>query len=165
MGIEQKIDSSILNLYRLMPSSGEWPFTVLRIDGKQLSGLPFENTLAGASQVLVLKRTDFKREHIMDYAQNSKEFDTIPPLYRTAFVDSFTDKFNDPRELEQWTDNITSMGIGMILHMARSNGLELVLIQAVLSDLDSHLDLEAKGLKAYQLFDVISKESAQLDNE
>lgn len=164
MEIEQKIDSSILNIYRLMPSSGEWPFTMLRIDRRELSRLPFENTLVSPSQLLVLKRTDFNRDHILDYAQNSKEYDTIPPLYKKAFLDSFINKFNDERELEQWTENITSIGIGLILHMARSNGVELLPVQAVLTDVDSHLGLEAKGLKAYQLFDIISKDEEKPKN-
>ncbi len=158
MEIEQKIDSSILNIYRLMPSSGEWPFTMLRIDRRELSGLPFQGTLFSSSQLLVLKRTDFNRDHLIDYAQNSKQYAAVPVSKRKAFLESFTDKFDDPGQFEQWADNITSMGIGMILHMARSSGLELLPVQAVLTDVDSNLGLEAKGLKAYQIFDVISRD-------
>lgn len=160
MDIEQKIDSSILKLYQLMPSAGEWPFTILRVDRIQITGLPFETSPVSESLVLVLKRTNFDREDISDYAQNLKEYGTIPDAYKGVFVDNFVNKFNNNSEIDQWSDNITSMGIGLIMQMARLDGLELRAVQTVLSRLDFHMELEAKSLKPYELFEVIGNNEA-----
>jgi len=155
METERKIDSSILNLYQLMPSTGEWPFTIMRIDRIQISGLPFENSPVSGCMVLVLKRTDFDKEDISDYAKNSKEHEFVATPYRKAFVESFVNKFDNVQEINRWTDNITSMGIGLIFQLARQHGLELKTIRTLLSDLDFHIGLDAKMLQPYELFEVI----------
>ncbi|MFH6991145.1 hypothetical protein [Flavobacterium sp. FlaQc-48] len=155
METEQKIDSSILNLYQLMPSTGEWPFTIMRIDRIQITGLPFENSPVSECLVLVLKRTDFDKEDISDYVQNSKEYETVATAYRQAFVESFVNKFDNVQEINQWTDNITSMGIGLIFQLAQRQGLELKTLGTVLSDLDFHIGFDAKMLQPYELFEVI----------
>lgn len=155
MEIERKINSSILNLYQLMPSSGEWPFTIMCLDRMQISGLPFENSPVSECMVLFLKRTDFDQEDISDYAKNSKEYEFVAASYRQAFVESFVNKFENAQEINTWTDNITSMGIGLLFQLARKHGLELKTIGTVLSDLDFHIGLEAKMLQPYKLFEVI----------
>lgn len=155
MEIERKINSSILNLYKLMPSTGEWPFTIMCIDRIQISGLPFENSPVSECMVLVLKRTDFDEEDISDYAKNSKEYEFVATAYRQAFVESFVNKFDNVQEINQWTDNITSMGIGLLFQLARQHGLELKTLRTVLSDLDFHIGFDAKILRPYELFEVI----------
>lgn len=155
MEIERKIDSSILNLYQLMPSTGEWPFTIMRIDRIQISGLPFENSPVSECLVLVLKRTDFDKEDISDYAKNSKEYEIVPIANRQAFVESFVNKFDNVQEINQWTDNIISMGIGLIFQLAQQHGLELKTLTRLFSDLDFHIEFDAKMLQPYELFEVI----------
>ncbi|MBF4486336.1 hypothetical protein [Flavobacterium sp. CSZ] len=155
MEIERKIDSSILNLYQLMPSTGEWPFTIMRIDRIQISGLPFENSPVSECLVLVLKRTDFDKEDISDYAKNSKEYEIVPIANRQAFVESFVNKFDNVQEINQWTDNIISMGIGLIFQLAKQHGLELKTLTRLFSDLDFHIEFDAKMLQPYELFEVI----------
>ncbi|PXY46842.1 hypothetical protein [Flavobacterium hydrophilum] len=158
MEIERKIDSSILNLYQLMPSTGEWPFTIMRIDRMQISGLPIETSSVSECLVLVLKRTDFDIEDISDYAKDSKEYGVVPTAYKQAFVESFVNKFDNTQEINQWTDNITSMGIGLIFQLTRQHRLELKTLRTLLYDLDFHIEFDAKMLQPYKLFEVIDLE-------
>ncbi|WP_448634467.1 hypothetical protein [Pedobacter panaciterrae] len=63
-----------------MPSTGAWPFTMIRIDRNELSGLEMDKPLFAPFQLLVLKRTDFNDKDLLDYAIKSKEYHTILPL-------------------------------------------------------------------------------------
>lgn len=153
MGLDQIIDSSILDIFQLMPSTGAWPFTMARIDRNELSGLKTDKTLFAPFQLLVLKRTDFNGEDLLDYATKSKEYETILAPLRSGFLENYNRMSSNEKELQEWTDKTISLAIGLVLNTALLKGVQFSPIETDLSALDSHLELGKKNLRAYQLFD------------
>lgn len=154
MSVDQNINSLILDIYRIMPSLGTYPFTMMAMLRTELSGLNIKPSLRSATQLIVLKRTDFNVSDLMDYVTNTKEYDTIPLDNREAFLDNYRRKSQDDAAMTEWCERIVSMGIGIIVHLAKTNGIYLKPVRADLTDLDAHFGFLSKNLQAYQLFDV-----------
>lgn len=153
MGLEQIIDSSILDIFPLMPSTGAWPFTMIRIDRNELSGLEMDKPLFAPFQLLVLKRTDFNGKDLIDYATKSKEYQTILPPFRFDFLENYSSMSGNEKELQQWADKTTSLAIGLVINTALLKGIQFSPIGTDLSALDLRMGLDQKNLRAYQLFD------------
>lgn len=154
MELDKIIDSSILDIFPLMPSSGAWPFTMVRIDRNELPELGLQQRLFASSQLLVLKRTDFNEENLIDYALHSKEYSTLLPTHRLDFLEVYRKKTKNRQELNEWTELITGLAIGLIIQITLKKGLQFSPIEISLSALDVHFGLSAESLSAYQLFDV-----------
>lgn len=153
MELDQIIDSSILDIFPLMPSSGAWPFTMVRIERKELSGLETDKALFAPFQLLVLKRTDFKGKDLLDYATKSKEYQTILNSSRPAFLENYNRMIGNEKKLQEWMDKTTSLAIGLVMNSALLKGIQFSPIETDLSALDLHLGLSPKNLRVYQLFD------------
>ncbi|CAH0142095.1 hypothetical protein [Pedobacter sp. Bi36] len=154
MKLDQTIDSLILDIFPVMPSSGSWPFTMTSIERNELIGLKMEKTVFASSQLLVLKRTDFNGGDLIDYAMKSKEYQTIPAQLRLEFLDKYNNLAENEQTLQDWTDRITSMAIGLVIKTALNKGLQLVPIDTDHSILDKHMGFENKELATFQLFDI-----------
>lgn len=154
MGLEQIIDSSILDIFPLMPSTGAWPFTMVRIDRNELSGLEMDKILFASSQLLVLKRTDFTSEDLLDYAIKSKEYKNIPAPFRPGFLDNYNKIIDNVGTLQEWIDKTTNVAIGLVIQTALNKALQFTPVETDLSVLDTQMESGRKNLRAYQLFDV-----------
>ncbi|WP_288881586.1 hypothetical protein [Pedobacter panaciterrae] len=153
MGLEQIIDSSILDIFPLMPSTGAWPFTMIRIDRNELSDLEMDKPLFAPFQLLVLKRTDFNDKDLLDYAIKSKEYHTILPPFRSNFLENYSSTIGNEKELQEWADKTTSLAIGLVINTALLKGIQFIPIATDLSALDLRMGLVQKNLRSHQLFD------------
>ena len=156
MELKNKLESSILDIYPLMPSSGAWPFTMIAIERNALGSLILEKPILGSSFLLVLSREDFTDLDLMDYATNSKEYDTMSQDSRLDFLIAHKNKFGSTR-LQEWAMRITSLGVGLVTGTAANRGLELRAIEILPAQLDTQLGFDTAKLKTVQLFEVVEK--------
>ena len=154
MELEQIIDAVILDIFPLMPSTGTWPFTMVRVDRNKLSGLETDKILFASAQLLVLKRTDFTSEDLLDYAINSKEYNTLSVPLKSGFLENYNKMIDNEEELQEWMDKTISLAIGLVIQTALNKALQFTPVEANLSVLDTQMELGQKNLRAYQLFDV-----------
>ncbi len=153
MGLEQIIDSSILDIYPLMPSSGAWPFTMIRIDRNELSGLEVDKNLYAPFQLLVTKRTDFNGKDLLDYATKSKEYQDLLDPFKPSFLENYDKIIANEKDFRDWTDRTTSLAIGLVIQATLHKGIQYSIVETDLSVLDIKMGLGKKNLQAYQLFD------------
>ena len=154
MKLEEIIDALILDIYPLMPSTGSWPFTMLNINRHELSGMELHPQFFASSGLLVLKRTDFNEESMMDYVLGSKEYGTLLPAQKHMLLERYRKMINSPQELEDWADKITNLAIGLIIQSTLLKGLQFSPIETDLSVLDARMGFNTENLSAYKLFDV-----------
>jgi hypothetical protein len=153
MRLDQIIDSSILDIFPLVPSTGTWPFTMIRIDRRELAGLDVDKLLVAPFQLLVLKRTDFNSKDLIEYATKSKEYQTILDPLKPGFLESYDKTIGNEENFQEWTDRTTNLAIGMVIQTALYKGLQFSSVETDLTILDAHMGLTNKNLRAYQLFD------------
>ncbi len=139
LGLGKKIEELFLSFYSGMPSTGNYPFTFIKT-----------NLL----QILVLKRTDYNESDLLDYMSNTKEFSTMPSDNRETFLENYRRKSRDPLAFQEWCERTTNIGIGILMHHAKVQGINLKQVDIGLVDLDNRFDFQTKNLLSYQLFDI-----------
>jgi len=154
MELHKIIDSIILEIYLQMPSLGTWPFTIIHINRDELSGLQMDKNLFAPFQLLVLKRTHFNSEDLLDYVMKSNEYQTVEDGLKNKFLEKYYKMIADENEFQQWIDRTTSLAIGLVIQKGLQRGLQFSPIKTDFSALNTHMGLEQKKLSAYQLFDV-----------
>jgi hypothetical protein len=154
MELDKTINTIILDIYPLMPSTGAWPFTMICIDRNEISPLEMDKPLFAPFQLLVTKRTDFNGKDLLDYVVKSNEFETVDDASKNSLLEKQDKIINDWNEFQQWTDRTTSLAIGLVIQTALYKGLQFSPVETDLSALDLHMGLVPKKLSAYQLFDV-----------
>lgn len=154
MTIQQRIDSLIPDIYPLLPSWGTCPFTVIRTTGKVLKGAATKPSLEPVSYLLVLSRTDFSVNDLLDYVKNSREYNSIDLDKRETFLEAYLGKAEDKAPLAQWRERITSMGLGVMIHLARNNGLSLTRVATSFISPEDLKMYRSNNLEPYQLFRV-----------
>lgn len=152
--LNQEIDAMLLDVYQVMPSSGTYPFTIIRIVHTELTGLKITSDLLSGSQILVLKRTDFDLADLIDYVTHTNEYSAIRSDRQADFLDNYKYKYQNAAALTGWSEQIISLGIGMVKQLARQKRINLIPVAADLSQLDSRFGFQYRNLKAYQLFDL-----------
>jgi hypothetical protein len=152
--LNQEIDGMLLDVYQAIPSSGTYPFTIIRIVRTELNGLNITPDLLSGSQILVLKRTDFDLSDLMDYVIHTTEYSTIRSDRQEDFLDGYKLKYLNTAALTGWSEQIISLGIGMAKQLARQKRINLIPVEADLSQLDSRFGFQSRNLQAYQLFDL-----------
>jgi len=153
MGIDQIIDSSILEIFPLMPSPGAWPFTMIRVDRNELANLEMDKTLFAPFQLLILKRTDFDSKDLRDYVTKSKEYQTMEEVSKKILLEKHDKIVGNENEFRDWMERTTSLAIGLVIQTAIYKGLQFTPVGTDLVALDVHLGLGKKKLQAYQLYD------------
>ena len=83
MNLEKKIDDAILDIFPLMASNGNWPFTMMSIERSELA-----DSIGSPVQLLVLIKTDYQLDDLLDYLKNSKGYAFIPSDTQTAYLNS-----------------------------------------------------------------------------
>lgn len=154
MKLDQIIDSLILEIYPLMPSTGTWPFTMVRVERNNLRGMEQLPQFYASSGLLILQRTDFLEEHLVDYAWGAKEYGNPSSEQRLEYLEKHRKQHESKEKLKEWVDRITSLAIGLISQVAIQKGLHLNPIGVDFSVVDTYLKLKSKNLKTYQLFDI-----------
>lgn len=154
MELNKTIDTIILDIYPLMPSTGAWPFTMISIARNEISGVEMDKNLFAPFQLLVTKRTDFNGKDLIDYVVKSREYQTVDDALKNSLLEKYNKTNKDENEFREWTDRTTSLAIGLAIQTALQKGLQFIPIQTDLSALDFHMGLGQKKLSAYQLFDV-----------
>ncbi|WP_345952191.1 hypothetical protein ABDD95_23800 (plasmid) [Mucilaginibacter sp. PAMB04274] len=154
MELDKIIDEIILDIYPHMPSSGAWPFTMIKTDRNKFFGLKMDKTLFAPFQLLVLIRTDFNGKDLLDYVKKSKEYKTIDAAMKNGFLEKYNKVICDEHKFHQWADKTTSLAIGLVAQTALQKGLQIIPIETDLSILDANIGLRTKNLQAYQLFDI-----------
>jgi hypothetical protein len=120
MGVDQNINSMLLDIYRIMPSLGAYPFTMIALAREEFGGLIIKPSLVSATQLMVLKRTDFNESDLVDYVTNTNEFDSIPLDNRAAFLDNYRRKWQNEAAITEWCERIISMGIGIVIQQTKT---------------------------------------------
>ena len=138
-----------------MPSVGAWPFTAVPLARAQFKGLSIEPLLVSPMQLIILKRTDFGPADLIDYLINSKEYGGVPAERRQGFLNSYTHRLQDEKEMSQWCEQIISLGIGITTELFRRNEMEIRSVPVEPAEVDSHFRFHCKNLQTYQLFDAI----------
>lgn len=148
------IDALILDGLSQMPSVGILPLEIISIERSKLVGIEMNKTLFADFQLLVLERTDFNKENLIDYLLKSNEYQTMPPKHKLEFFDIYYKLAENGPKLKDWRARIISMAIGMIIQTALNKGLQLIPIQTDLIRLTKHIGLDTNNLKGYQLYDI-----------
>lgn len=151
--VDQKIDDLLLDIYTAMPSWGSYPFTIIRIANKDIGGLTIVPGSPTKSRILILERTDFSLNELIDYVTHSKEYRDIRSEFRDEFLQGFMIKYRSPAALKIWKNQVTSLGIGIVIQIARQKGLNVTLVDNDLAQQDFLSEFNFKGLSAYQLLD------------
>ncbi|MBE9462099.1 hypothetical protein ACFP1I_12750 [Dyadobacter subterraneus] len=149
----QLIETMLQDIYLSMPSTGVYPFTVIRTIGTALISGVVEPMPMLRSQILVLRRTDFDYSDFTDYVINSKEYNRILSENREAFLEAYRLKYPDFTALAAWTEQITAFGIGILGQLAGQKNVKLTLIETDLDQWDTHYGLTYRNLQAYQVFE------------
>jgi hypothetical protein len=76
--VEDKIDLFVEEIKSGMPSSGFWPFTLLKMENSDFEGFSFESQVWSSDLLLFLMRTDFTIMDVKDFLRNSKELSRVP---------------------------------------------------------------------------------------
>lgn len=153
--LAEKIDSAILEIFPYMISTGVWPFVMLRIDQDVVSEYVDQSVLKSSSLLLFCLRNDFDKEDLLDFAKNSKEYNSLAYEYREPFLKSYLEKGNNPMVFSTWMESITGIGIGMAIQFGRINELTLEPTEINLEGIHLMPELQSKNLMAYQLFNVL----------
>lgn len=153
MELDQKINTVILDIYPLMPSSGAWPFTMICINRNEISGLEVDQNLFAPFQLLVAQRTDFNGKDLLDYVMNSKEYHTVDKALKNDLLETYSKIIENENEFLNWKQQITSLGIGLLIQTALQKGIQFSPVETDLPTLNVHFKLAPKKLGAYQLFD------------
>lgn len=152
MELNKRIESSIVDIFPLMTSSGSWPFMMIQMERENLKELSIEPALKSSSLLLILLRTDFSDDDLLDYAKNTKEYSTLPAENRQAYLQMFKAKAQNPLEMARWVEMVTGLATGLVMQLARSRDVYFDAVEADLSEMDSLARFDSKNLKAYQLF-------------
>lgn len=159
--LAEKIDSAILEIFPYMISTGVWPFVMLRIDQDVVSEYVDQSVLKSSSLLLFCLRNDFDKEDLLDFAKNSKEYNSLAFEYREPFLKSYLEKGNNPMVFSTWMESITGIGIGMAIQFGRINELTLEPIEVNLEGIHLMPELQSNNLMAYQLFNVLPDKQNQ----
>lgn len=156
LNMGSRIDDLLLESYGFMPSRGTYPFTMIRLVDSQLSNLKTKPALASDVHLLVLTRTDFTKDDLADYITKSKEYTLIRSEDQPAFLQSYLHKYEHAAAEKKWREHITSLAIGIVTQLAKQQQLQLTPVETDTAKVDALLNLHAKNLATYQLFDVRS---------
>ena len=154
LGDNQKIDELLLDFYSAMPSQGTYPFTMLRISNPEPSDLMLAPVLASHSHILILERTDFSLDDLIDYVSQTKEHSDLRSEAQFDFLRNYRLRYQDQADLITWKNRITSLGIGIIMQLAKQKGLHLIMKHQDLSKSDFLSGYTSPGLQVYQLLTV-----------
>lgn len=148
------IDELLLSIYSVMPSTGAYPFTMLRVTQADVKDFGISPEPTSCLQILVLKRTDFDYPDFIDYVTHTKEYSHIRLEDREAFLDDYKLRVADASAFSLWKDQLTSLGIGIIRQLARQKGFSLTSASVDLAELDAHFGFRSQHLAAHQIFNV-----------
>lgn len=149
--ISNKIDDLLLEIYLFMPSSGSYPFTMIRIEPKESNGLSTTPKLLNCARILILKRTDFGLADLINYVMHSKEYSYLTPDQQEASLKNYRLSYQDKDSLNRWTQQIIGLVTGIIIRLARQKEINLLPVQEHLPELESNIGFESQHLQAYQL--------------
>lgn len=149
MNLKKKIDDAILDIFPLMASSGNWPFTMMSIERSELAG-----SIGSHVQLLVLIKTDYQLDDLLDYLKNSKEYAFIPPDTQTAYLNSMVASIWHNQQVGEWSKKIASLAIGLICQLAKENNMCLTMNKVGFEDIHDCLEESQRPLSIYEVFEV-----------
>jgi len=103
-----------------MPSSGYWPFTLLKLGKSEFEGFSFDQQVRSANLLLFLMRTDFSIMDVKDFLRSSKELARVPLNLLPGQLDEMLITMDSDEDLELWKEKIISMCVGISIQTARN---------------------------------------------
>jgi len=137
-----------------MPSSGFWPFTLLKMENSDFGELSFSHQVRSSHLLLILLRTDFSIADVKDFLLNSKELSRLPLNLQSAQLDEMLAKIESDEDLDLWKEKIISMCVGIAIQIARNMNLCLKPVYADLSEVDKAFRYYKRHLCAFMLFNI-----------
>ncbi|MBF6643881.1 MULTISPECIES: hypothetical protein [Chryseobacterium] len=152
MELSNRLDYLIDGISALMPSPGPWPFSIIKMKNIDFKESGLETTLTSEYQILVVLKSDFSAIDLVNYAKNSKEFLLMPSDKKEIYIELFANKINNASQMQQWTDMVVNIAIGLITYTAKRVDVYFSPVDEDLSEINNLQALSLYNLKAYQLF-------------
>ena len=89
-----------------MPSSGFWPFTLLKMENSDCEEFSFHLQVRSSYLLLFLLRTDFTIADVKDFLINSKELSRVPLNFQSDQLHEMLAKINSEEDLDLWKEKI-----------------------------------------------------------
>ena len=151
---EDKSDLFVEEVKSSMPSSGFWPFTLLKMENSDFGGFSFESQIRSSNLLLFLMRTDFTIMDVKDFLRNSKELSRVPLNLLPGQLEEMLITMDSDEDLDLWKEKIISMCVGIAIQTARNMNLCLKPVYADLSEIDSAFNYEKRHLCSFMLFNI-----------
>jgi len=152
--VEDKIDLFLEEVKASMPSSGFWPFTLLRMEKSDFEGFSFDLQVRSFNLLLFLMRTDFTIMDVKDFLRNSKELSRVPLNLLPGQLDEMLISMDSDKDLDLWKEKIISMCVGIAIQTARNMKLCLKPVYADLSEIDRAFNYNRGHLCSFILFNI-----------
>jgi len=152
--VEDKIDLFLEEVKASMPSSGFWPFTLLRMEKSDFEGFSFDLQVRSFNLLLFLMRTDFTIMDVKDFLRNSKELSRVPLNLLPGQLDEMLISMDSDKDLDLWKEKIISMCVGIAIQTARNMKLCLKPVYADLSEIDRSFNYNRGHLCSFMLFNI-----------
>jgi len=137
-----------------MPSSGFWPFTLLKMENSDCEEFSFHQQVRSSYLLLFLLRTDFTIADVKDFLINSKELSRVPLNFQSDQLHEMLAKINSEEDLDLWKEKIISMCIGISIQIARNMNMCLTPVYGDLSEIDRAFRYYKRHLCPFMLFNI-----------